>query len=134
MKNQNNKGRLIAKVLGGLLFLGVFIFNVMVFVQNDKSTGNLSFASLKAFAQTGGSGSGSGSGGCGSGCSAGYACVNGVCRALETPQTEPCTKKKSCGVFSSVTTYGNEQNCKIDSGGSATCKKIACDAANPMCP
>jgi len=125
-------GSLMAKVFGSLLFSAVFVLNVMVFIQHDSSTGNLSLTSLKAFAQTGGSGSGSG--GCGSGCAAGYGCANGICHQLQIIISEPCTRSKKCGLFNTVTTYGFNKQCKTDPGGTILCDPVPCDAIQPTCP
>jgi hypothetical protein len=41
---------LVAKVIGGIAFLALFILNIMVFVKKDSKTGNISLTSLQAYA------------------------------------------------------------------------------------
>lgn len=55
---KNKKTALTAKVIGTMAFLSVFILNIMVFVQKDGKSGALSFKSLKAHAQSNGTGEG----------------------------------------------------------------------------
>lgn len=54
MKETKQTIALVAKVIAGIGFLGVFILNVMLFVNTDKRS--FSLETLKAYAQTGGSG------------------------------------------------------------------------------
>ncbi|ETZ24009.1 hypothetical protein [Pedobacter sp. V48] len=55
MEQKKWKVSLAAKVLGGAVFLTVFIFNAVTFIEKDG--GSFSLNSLKAYAQTGGGGS-----------------------------------------------------------------------------
>jgi len=54
MEQKKWKFTLAAKVLGGVVFLAVFIFNAVIFIEKDD--GSFSLNSLKAYAQTGGGG------------------------------------------------------------------------------
>ncbi|ADY50869.1 hypothetical protein Pedsa_0284 [Pseudopedobacter saltans DSM 12145] len=63
MKKQKKAIPLVAKVIGSAVFLFVFIFNIMMFVQKNSNTSNLSLESLKAYAQTGGENGEGGEGG-----------------------------------------------------------------------
>ena len=54
MKKNNTKLNLAARLIGGALFLGVFVFNAVSFVQTDGA--GISIHALKAYAQTGGTG------------------------------------------------------------------------------
>lgn len=60
MKKNEKTISLAAKLIVGAAFLGVFALNVFTFVEKDGAS--LSLESLKAYAQTGGSGSESESG------------------------------------------------------------------------
>lgn len=55
MKKNEKTMSLAAKLIVGVTFLGVFVLNVFTFIEKDGS--GLSLESMKAYAQTGGSGS-----------------------------------------------------------------------------
>jgi hypothetical protein len=52
MKKQNKSIGLVTRLFGGAMFLGVFMLNIVLFVQSNN--GGLSIETLKAYAQTGG--------------------------------------------------------------------------------
>lgn len=54
MKKNKTTINLVAKLIGGTMFLGVFLFNLASFVKTDAS--GISFSALKAYAQSGGTG------------------------------------------------------------------------------
>lgn len=54
MINKKRTIPLAAKVIGGIAFLTVFALNLTMFVQKDVKTGDVSLASLKAYAQESG--------------------------------------------------------------------------------
>ncbi|MGY4383392.1 hypothetical protein ACVWYN_000411 [Pedobacter sp. UYP24] len=138
MENQKKSKSLLMKVLGGALFAGLFILNVMVFVQSDDDSGVLSLSTLKAYALSGSSGddgsgsSGSGSGDSCNGCPAGQSCVEGLCVVKEKATSTSCTESFFCWkTLSSKTAYGHKTTCPSSATGSTNCAATNCDAVDP---
>ncbi|MGY4383402.1 hypothetical protein ACVWYN_000421 [Pedobacter sp. UYP24] len=133
MENKRKIKPLMKKLLGGALFAGLFILNIMVFVQSEDDSGALSLSTLKAYALSGNSGEdGSGSGDACHGCKTGLTCIEGTCVQLQRVITRTCTITFFCwSTLTNKTANGLQLGCEPFPTGSTECIPVECDAQDP---